>query len=132
VRGEEVAHADRAGALVRVQLLERAPGFEPQPRHGPVNQIQINVLETEALQAALESAQRGVIPLVLIPELGGDEYFGARDAGVTNRLTHLVLVAVHARGVHVAIPLLQGLGDRAHRTAARLPNAQADLGYVRA
>ena len=38
----------------------------------------------------------------------GDEKFTTRDATLSNGLAHLCFIAVHLRGVDMAIPSLQG------------------------
>jgi len=46
MRDRIVAHPDHR-ASPSPDLQERFPGFVPQSRHGPVDQVQIHVLETE-------------------------------------------------------------------------------------
>lgn len=79
----EVGDTDGLDPAVRVELLEGlvrvdvlAPG-----RQRPVDQIQVEVVQAELLQGRVERAERGVVPLVAVPELGGDEEFLAGDAG---------------------------------------------------
>ena len=55
--------------------FEGAPGVEVAvlARHRPVDQVEVDVVEAEPLEALLEGAQRRVVALLGVPELGGDE-----------------------------------------------------------
>ena len=46
---------ERARPLL-VEALEGAPGFEPFARDGPVNEVEVDVVEPEPLQAGVERA----------------------------------------------------------------------------
>src|SRR3982751_1411726 len=63
MRHQEVADADRTRAAFRVDALERPPRIEPLTGDGPVNQIEVDVIEPEPLQAGVERVQRGVVAL---------------------------------------------------------------------
>ena len=52
------------------------------PGDRPVQQVEVDVLEPEPRQAGVERAQRAVVALVVVPELGGHEDLLARDAAV--------------------------------------------------
>ena len=67
VRDEVVADADRAGAAVVEQFLERAPRVAPLAGDGPVDEIEIDIVEPESLLAGIECAQRGVVAVIVIP-----------------------------------------------------------------
>lgn len=62
VLGQEVRDADRSNAPVRVQLLERTPGIDVSivGGGGPVDQIQVEVVEAETVQARVEARESGV------------------------------------------------------------------------
>ena len=127
---QEVADADRARALLLVEALQRAPGVEPLAGDRPVEQVEVDVIQAEALQAGVEGAQRAIVALVVVPELGRHEHLLARDAAVANAGADVGLVAVDARGVDVAVAEAQR--RRAPLRASpsprgRLPDAEPDL-----
>ena len=102
MRHEEVADADRARAP-SAYALERAPRVEPLAGDGPVDEVEVDVIEAEPLQAGVERAQRAVVALVVVPQLRRDEDLLAREPLVAHRGADVGLVAVDARGVDVAI-----------------------------
>ena len=79
----EIRDPDGPGLALPVQGLHRAValGIQPALRAGPVDEIQIHVFQTEAGHGLVEGAQRGVVPLVVVPEFGGDEEVFARERG---------------------------------------------------
>ena len=58
-----------------MELGERLPGLHVLAaiRRRPVDQVQVDVLEPEAIEALVERAQRLVVALVGVEQLGGDE-----------------------------------------------------------
>ena len=71
----EVGHADGPGAAVGVDLLERLPGLDVDRRGSGIGQW-IRYRSTNrgrASQAVVERAQRTVIAVIGVPQLGGDE-----------------------------------------------------------
>ena len=77
---QEVADADGAGESLVLQLLERFPRVQALAVHRPVQEIQVDVLEPQPLEADLEGAPGSVVALVIVPQLGGDEDLIARHA----------------------------------------------------
>src|SRR6185437_377129 len=71
----------------------------------------VHVVRAEALQALVEGAQGGVVAVVAVPQLGGEEYLLARDAGVADRTADAAFVLVRGGGVDVAVADLEGGGD---------------------
>ncbi len=133
VLGKEVGDTDGPDPAVGVQLLERlvrvdvrAPG-----RQRPVDQVEVDVVQAELLQRRVEGAQRGVVPLVAVPELGGDEEFLAGEPGGGDGLAGALLVAVDRRCVDAAVPGLQCRRDgRLGLVVRHLPDAEAQLGHL--
>ena len=119
----EVADADGPCAPFAVDALERPPGIEPLARHRPVDEVEVDIIEAEPGQAGVERAQRAVVALIVVPELGGDEYVRARHAALPQPLAHVVLVAVDAGGVDVAVAEPQR--RRYSAFASLLPEAPA-------
>jgi hypothetical protein len=50
-----------------------------------VEQVEIDVLKAQTREARVERAKRRVVPLVVVPELRGDEDLVARDAAESTR-----------------------------------------------
>src|SRR3954451_10837424 len=82
----EVGDSDGAHTAVVVQPLERLPRLDIAValRRRPMNQVEVDDVETEQLLAVVEGAQRRVVALVGVPHLGGDEQLIAGDAAVAN------------------------------------------------
>ena len=129
VRHQKVADADRPGALLLVEALQRPPGVQPLAGDRPVEQVEVDVVQAQALQTGVEGAQRAVVALVVVPELGRHEQLLARDAAGANAGADVCFIAVDARGVDVAVADAQRLQHRlARRRAGRcLPDAQPNL-----
>ena len=48
---QEIAHADSTRAALLLEAFQRSPGLEPFPCHRPMNEIKVDVIEAESLQA---------------------------------------------------------------------------------
>ena len=93
----------------------------------PVNQVQINIVQPQALQARVDALRHALVPRVV--ELGGDPDLGARDARVADGGADLGLVAVGEGGVDVAVAGLEGGEDGVvDLVGGGLPGAEADDG----
>ena len=101
--GEEVADADGARAPRRQDLLHRPPRLGGGLGHRPVDEVEIDVARAQRGQARVECGQGGVVALLGVPELGGDEQLLARDAARAQRRAHAPLVAVERGGVDEAV-----------------------------
>jgi hypothetical protein len=90
-----------------------------------VDDVQVDVVDTEPLQAALGLRDR-VVPRGR--ELGGDEHLLAWDTALAQPLPHAFLVAVRLRRVDVSVPELERPADGVHALCpvGHLPDAQAD------
>lgn len=98
----EVADADRADTAFGDKLLQRAPGRKSGiegPRHRPVEEVKVEILEPELSDAGVEGAQSFRIAIVGKEQLGRDEQLGAVDAALANALANLRLVAIGRGGV---------------------------------
>ena len=113
VPGLEVRDADGAGAAVALELLEHAPGRDEvaavEGGQRPVDQEQVDVVEPERDQRGVEGPARVVGPMGRVAELAGDEHIVTREAGGADALADPALVAVHLRGVDVAVARLERL-----------------------
>ena len=110
----EVAYSDRADPAFGVQPLERAPRLDVAVlgRSRPVDEVQVEVVETKQVHARVKGAQGAVEALVGVPHLGGDEDVLARQPGAADPLSYLGLVVVERCGVDVAIADLDRRRDR--------------------
>lgn len=92
-----------------------------------MHQIQINVVDAQALQRRVNAFLDLVVPGVV--ELGGDPDLLAGHARVADAITNLSLVAVGKGSVDVTVALQKGVLDSlADLIGLRLPGAQTDGG----
>ena len=128
--------ADLAGGR---QLLHLLPGLDEVPvgqvlglvfgvgRAGPVNQVQVDVVDIEVLQGGGNAVLHTVVPGVV--QLGSDPDLVTGNAGVLDTLADLVLVTVGEGSVDVAVALQQGILDGlADFIGLGLPSTQANGG----
>jgi hypothetical protein len=76
VLGLVVAHADGAHPTVGEQVLRglvRGERVLERGRDRPVQQVQVDMVQAELGRAGIECAQGCVVPVVVEPQLGGDE-----------------------------------------------------------
>src|SRR5439155_11272965 len=103
----EVRDTDRPGATVPLELLERLPRRHEvavvERRERPVDEEQIDVVEAERGQRAVERGARVVGAVEAVVELARDEDLASVEAEGANRLADAALVAVHLRGVDIPV-----------------------------
>jgi hypothetical protein len=93
-----------------------------------VDQVKVDIVETQSIQAFLERSKRRVVTLILIPEFRGNKEILASDARRADALSDLCLVAVNRSGVDVPVAGAKGGSDRkASDVWRRLPNTKSDL-----
>jgi radical SAM superfamily enzyme YgiQ (UPF0313 family) len=111
--------------------LHGPPGVEALPLHRPVDQVEVGLLDPQPPQAGVAGPQRGLVPVIGVPELGGDEEVAAREAAGLQRRPHVLLVPVGARGVHVPVAGLERPADGVAGLGAGrgLPEAEAEHGH---
>src|SRR5690554_3387335 len=65
----EVAYADRLGASLVTQLNHGFPGFDVLVYlgYGPVNQVQVDVVELQLIEAGFECSAGWVVAVIAIP-----------------------------------------------------------------
>ena len=75
----EVAHADRAGVADLLGLHQAAPAVDIESAFfgGPVDEVEVHVIQAEPLEAGLAGVLRGLESLIRSRQLGGDEHLGA-------------------------------------------------------
>jgi hypothetical protein len=101
--------------------------------HWPMHQEEIQILDTQILQALIQGGFDIFCRMCSVPELAGDEHLGARDAALFDAVAYFGLVAVDGRAVNVAVAGLEGrLNGALDLTRLCLPCAEAYGGYLRA
>src|SRR5512143_1184079 len=126
-----IAHPDCAGPAAVQDLFQCAPALFAQVRDREMDQVEIDIAEAQAIEGSVEGLQRGVIAMVVIPELGGDEDFFARESAVTDRPPHIFFIAVETRGIYKTVA---GFESRPYRLIRFLAgthkvNTQAQQGH---
>ncbi len=125
----EVAHADRTHAALRIELLHGGPCLLPAFGR-PVDQIQIHIVQAEPVQALLECILGAVFANVVVPQFRGDEQVCTVHIAFGDGLAHRSLVAVYARRVDMAVPVLEGGAYGVHGLWAVLDLEHAEA-YLR-
>jgi hypothetical protein len=96
-----------------------------------VDQEQVEVVDVQRLQRALEGAERVVVRVEGVVQLAGHEDVATVDAGRPDRLADLLLVAVHLRGVDVPVAHLERRQGRVlGLLGLDLEHPEAELGDV--
>src|SRR6267143_3206936 len=62
-----IAHADRTGEALVVQLQEGFPRIMAKAGDGPMNQVQVDVIEPEVVSALLERLEGRFVAVVTVP-----------------------------------------------------------------
>ena len=126
-RHGEIRHADRARVALALHLGHGAERFgQRHARVRPVDQQQVDHVEPQLRQTFLHRAFEIVRRQQRRLHLGGDHHLGALARGA-HALAHFGLVAVHLRGVDVAIADADRLLDQPRAVApAQRPGAEAN------
>ena len=96
-----------------------------------MDEQEIDLIDIEQLEAALDRRLEGALLRLLRRHLGGDEDVLALDAGGADAFRHLSLVLVAGGGVDGAVADLQRLGDAAGAVlAGGAERAVADDGHA--
>ena len=117
VGDEEVADADRFGPTARVERFEGPPGVDVEVviGHGPVNQVQVEVVQAQGFETAAEGALYVAAFMVIVSELRGDENLFPWDPRRVKGCADFSFVVVSGRGVDVPVTDLEGVFDDALR-----------------
>jgi hypothetical protein len=89
-------------------LWEQIVGGNKLEVHGPVDQVQVEVVSLEILQRLVQSGLDVLGPVAVVPELGGQEDLAAWDTRFLNPGTDFGLVLVDSRAVDVSVPGAEG------------------------
>lgn len=96
-------------------------------RAGPVHEVEVDIVSLEVGKRPLDALGHALMPRVV--ELGGEEYFLARDAGSLDTIANLLLVAVCKGRVNMTVAVAQGgFNGRLYFVGLGLPGAQANSG----
>ena len=117
VGDEKVADTDRCGPTVRVERFEGAPGVDVEVvvGHGPVNQVQVEVVEAQGLETAAEGALNVAAFMVIVSELRGDEDLLPGDPRRVKGCADFSFVVVSGGCVDVPVTDREGVFDDALR-----------------
>src|SRR5665811_2109362 len=77
---------------------------------GPVDQVEVDIFQSEFGPALLERIQRGLVALIGVPQFRGDEEVLAGEVGFGDRFADAFLIGVELRGIDVAVAGLERLG----------------------
>jgi hypothetical protein len=106
VGGLEVGDPDGAGPPVGVDPLEGLPRRHEvgDRRQGPVDQEEVDALDVEVGEGLVEGSEGIVVAVAVVVEFARHEDVGPVETRSGDGLADLLLVAVHLRGVDVAVP----------------------------
>ena len=130
VRRLEVGHADGARLSCGEQFLVGLPRGDVLVSTGqrPVDEQQVDVVEAEPRERAVEAFDGPVVSLVGSVEFGGDEEFFAGDAARPDPVADAGLVAVFGCRVDVPVAESRGFDDGPRNLdVVERPGAQTDL-----
>lgn len=136
VRGTKVGDADGPYLAELLGGLEGAPGIKALLLilGRGVNQVQVEIVQTELLQRGAEGIEGGLVTVVSIPQLGADVDILTGSAGLlkpsADGTTASLLVGISGSRVNVAVAGIQSGGDGILSLLAvgGLVNTQGDLG----
>src|SRR5262249_28272663 len=133
VRDLEVGNPDAAGTAVGLELLQRAPGGDVVAvvlrGQWPVDQKQVDVVRIQFGQRLVEGPACVIGPVETVVELAGDVHLSAINACRLQAVGDALFVAVHLRGVDMAVADIQRGLDRVRGIGGRdLIDTEAQLG----
>src|SRR5699024_5540987 len=129
----EVAYANGSGQPFVAQLNHGFPGIDVFVLfgYGPVNEIEIDIIEPELVQAGFKCLARFLVTVIRVPDLGGDEDVITRQAGVAQAGANPTFVVVHGGGIDAPVAQIEGRADDAWSdVVVNLPDAATELGSV--
>ena len=129
--GIAVAHADGLQLAGLVRLFHGSVGADVVA-HGLMDQIQIDIVQSQLLHRGLNGLLSALIAGVLHPQLGGDEQFLPGHAALGDGTAHGLLVHIGRRRVDQAVAGGDGVQHRllAHGGVGHLEHAEALQGHL--
>ena len=135
MRGLKVRHADRPRSPLAQERLKCEPGLDEAAARGyrPVDEIEVDVVQPEVVEAGLEGTAGAAAAVVCIPKLGSDEQLVAREPRRGERGSDTPFVSVFARGVDAAVAKLESGADGGDGVGiAHARHAEAETGHSNA
>jgi hypothetical protein len=120
--GVEVGHAPARDPAVAAKLLERGDGFRQRDAPAPMQQVEVQALDPQPLEAALAGRDGAPAPGIVGVDLADDEDLVAAPG---DRLGHDFLgaaVAVNLRGVDERHPEVEAQRQRGGLARGRAPS----------
>ena len=108
--GKEIRNAAGPDRSFLLDFQQRLPGFDVLVDRGerPVNEIQVEMVESEIIQRRVKGHTRRIIALIAVAQLGCDEHF-AGHAGGFERVTDFTFVVIGSGCVNMTVADLQCL-----------------------
>src|SRR5690554_5111760 len=100
---EVIAQPDGTGLLGIVERLELFPRLLQSPLHGPVHEIQIQVVEAQVSQTGFKGSLHVMSKNITPPQFGGHEQLIACDTTITDCSAHGMFVLIQCGGINMAI-----------------------------
>src|SRR5690554_1565759 len=110
----EVTHPDRPHQTILAKFQHRLKSLHVliDSRQWPVDQVQVDVVETQVRAGLLETLHRFVETMVTTGQLRGDKDLLTRNTGAPDRLPHLALILIVEGGIKQPISALQRRHNR--------------------
>ena len=130
---QKVARPRRAQFAVFVKPLKRAPCVAQIlsymilifHKHGPVDQICVEIVRSELLQRAFTRRNRFFVTVVGVGQLADEKDLAARHAAFAQALAHARFVLICACRIDMAVAALQGAAHRRRGDVVRhFPSAE--------
>src|SRR5690554_667379 len=100
---EVIAQPDGTGLLGIVERLELFPDLLQSPLHGPMHEIQIQVVEAQVSQTGFKSSLHVMSKNITPPQFRGHEQLITRDATIADCFAHGMFVLIQCCGIYMAV-----------------------------
>src|SRR3989442_2722923 len=102
-----VADTDRTAFSILQQLRQCLPALVSDFWDGPVDEVEVEIFQSESFEALIASSESGFVSVVAVPEFGGYERVFAFDAALAEGGADVGFVIVDPCSVDMAIAYLQ-------------------------
>src|SRR5712691_1335151 len=102
-----VADTDGSAFSILQQLYQSFPAFVSDFRDGPVDEVEVEIFQSESFEAMIASLESGFVSVVAVPELGGYEHVFAFEAAFAEGGANVWFVVVDPCGVDMTVAYLQ-------------------------
>src|SRR3989337_275011 len=107
--GGVVADTDSPALAILQELGHGFPGFLPSPVDGPVNQVEVQIAQSETAKAFLTSPNGGIVSVVAVPQLSSHEDLVPGQSALANSHPNISLVSVDSSSINQTIAALQSI-----------------------